>query len=213
MMEGMLKLIERLDGGRSALFARRIGLNKTTVHYWLKQGGVPTLAAHLRIASQTGVSLDALLLGVIDGTVANERGFPSLTELAPDYRKRASPRQHDIANIAAQMNDFAQAAVSIGVREAARRLKLHPRELYRLENEKARVIGAKWAELQRAHREQHRLEAVRAIETAVEDIFWRGKTPNLREVQQLVPREVLGGVRGVIAMIQEASAKTPSSRD
>lgn len=213
MMAGVRKLVEQLDGGKSALFARRIGLNKTTAHYWFKQGGVPTMAAHLRIASQTGVPLDALLLGATHGTVATERGFPSLRELAPDYTKRASPRQHDIANIAAQMNDFAQAAVSIGVREAARRLKLHPRELYRLESEKARVIGAKWAELQRAHREEHQLEAVRAIEAAVEEIFSRGKTPNLREVQQLVPREILGGVRGVIAMIQDASAKTTPSRD
>jgi hypothetical protein len=213
MVDGVLTLVERLDGGKSALFARRIGLNKTTVHYWLKQGGVPTLAAHLRIASQTGVSLDALLLGAIHGTVATERGFPSLPELVPNYRKRTSPRQLDIADIAAKMDDFAQAAVSIGVRGAARRLKLHPRELYRLENEKARFIGAKWAELQRARREQHRLEAVRAIEAAVENILSKGKTPNLREVQQLVPREILGGLRGVITMIQEASAKTPPSRD
>jgi hypothetical protein len=212
MMEGMLKLIERLDGGKSALFARRIGLNKTTVHYWLKQGGVPTLAAHLRIASQTGVSLDALLLGVIDGAVANERGFPSLTELAPDYRKRASPRQHDTADLAAQMNDFGQPDVAVSVREAARRLKLHGRQLYRLNNAKARVLGAKWLEDQRDRSEQHRLAAFRAIQAAVEDILSRGKAPNLREVQQLVPREVLGGVRGVVTMIQEAARKVADSR-
>ncbi|KVR40953.1 hypothetical protein WK17_21250 [Burkholderia multivorans] len=68
-------------------------------------------------------------------------------------------------------------------------------------------MGASWVERQRHRSEQHRLEATRAIEAAVENILSSGKAPNLREVQQLVPQEVLGGVRGVIAMIQEATLK------
>jgi hypothetical protein len=211
MIEGILKLVEQLDRGESARFARRIGLNKSSVHYWFKQGGVPTLAAHMRIASQTGVSLKELLLGAIGGTVATDRGSPSLAELYPAYKKRASPRQHHIANIQAQMDEAGPPDVAASVREAARRLKLHPRQLYRLENEKARVIGAKWREDQRDRSEQHRLAAFRAIQAAVEDILSRGKAPNLREVQQLVPREVLGGVRGVVTMIQEAARKVADS--
>jgi len=212
MIEGILKLVEQLDRGESARFARRIGLNKSSVHYWFKQGGVPTLAAHMRIASQTGVSLKELLLGAIGGTVATDRGSPSLAKLYPAYKKRASPRQHHIANIQAQMDEAGPPDVNASVREAARRLKLHPRQLYRLENEKARVIGAKWREDQRDRSEQHRLAAFRVIQAAVEDILSRGKAPNLREVQQLVPREVLGGVRGVVTMIQEAARKVADSR-
>jgi hypothetical protein len=212
MMEGVAKLIERFDGGESASFAWRIGLNKSTVHYWLKQGGIPTLAAHLRIASQTGVSVEALLTGCVDDEVRSLRGSPSLTELFPDYKKRASPCQHDTAGIDAQMGKIGQSVDPVSVREAARRLKIHPRQLYRIENEKARVIGAKWQEQQRHRSEQHRLEAVRAIEAAVEDILSSGKAPNLREVQQLVPREALGGVRGLFAMIQEAAQKIEDSK-
>ena len=211
MMEGILKLMKQLDGGMNARFARRIGANKSTVHWWLKQGGVPTLAAHLGIASQTGVSLLALLNGAIDDSIPILRESPSLAELFPDYRKRASPRQREGSDIKEQMDEMRQSDFAISVRETARRLNVHRRQLYRRDNEKAHIIGAKWQEEQRHRSEQHRLEAVRAIEAAVEDILSRGKAPNLREVQQLVPREVLGGVRGVFAMIQEATQKIEGS--
>ncbi|CAL8477061.1 TniQ family protein [Caballeronia sp. S22] len=210
--EGLRKLVDELDGGKSARFAQRIGANKSTVHWWLQQGGVPTLAAHLRIASQTGVSLVALLTGVIDDSIPILRAGPSLAELFPDYKKRASPHRRDSTDIDAKMDELRQSDVAVSVSEAARRMKVRRRQLYRVENEKSRVIAAKWTAHQRHCSEQHRLEAVRAIEAAVEDILSRGKAPNLREVQQLVPREVLGGVRGVFAMIQEASAKIEASR-
>ncbi|REG51060.1 TniQ protein [Paraburkholderia sp. BL6669N2] len=213
MTEVILKLIGQLDDGQSARFARRIGLNRSTVHYWLNQGGVPTLAAHLRIASQTGVSLEALLTGYDGGEASRLYESPSLAELFPDYRKRASPRQLDLGRIKAQMDDLSRPDVTVSVMEAARRLNMHPRELYRVENEKARTIGAKWRKDQRDRSEQHRLEAVRAIEAAVKDILSRGRAANLREVQQLVPREVLGSVRGVVAMIQEAARKIEGSKD
>jgi len=211
MMEGILKLVDELDDGMSSRFARRIGANKSTVHYWFKQGGVPTLAAHLRIASQTGVSLVALLTGSVDGEARCLCESPSLAELFPDYRKRASPSQRDGTDIKEQMDEVRQSDVAISVREAARRLNVHRRRLYNRDNEKAHIIGAKWREEQRHRSEQHRLEAVGAIAAAVEDILSRGKAPNLREVQQLVPREVLGGVRGVFAMIQEATQKIEGS--
>jgi hypothetical protein len=212
MMERILKLVKQLDGGMNARFARRIGANKSTVHWWLKQGGVPTLAAHLRIASQTGVSLLALLTGAIDDNASSLRESPSLAELFPDYRKRAPPHQRDGADIKEQMDEVRQSDVAISVGEAARQLEVHRRQLYRLDNAKAHIIGAKWLEQQRHRSEQHRLEAARAIEAAVTDILSSGKAPNLREVQQLVSREVLGGVRGLFAMIQKASAKTEESK-
>ncbi|WP_081063714.1 TniQ family protein [Burkholderia multivorans] len=207
MIERVRKLVEQLDDGKSARFARRIGLNRSTVHWWLQQGGVPTLAAHLRIASQTGVSLEELLVGATGNSIPSLRESPSLAELFPDCRKRSSPHRHDVAELEAKMDKLGQSAVSVSVRELARQLKIHPRQVYILENAKARAIGASWVERQRHRSEQHRLEATRAIEAAVENILSSGKAPNLREVQQLVPQEVLGGVRGVIAMIQEATLK------
>ncbi|SPB14784.1 TetR family transcriptional regulator [Caballeronia novacaledonica] len=212
MIAGILKLVEQLDGGMSARFARRIGLNKSTVHYWLKQGGVPTLAAHLRIASQTGVSLVALLTGAIGDSVVSLHESPSLAELVPDYKKRALPVHRDTAEIEAIMDKLRQSDVAISVSEAARRMKVRRRQLYRLEHEKTRRIGARWEEHQHACTEQHRREAARAIEVAVEEILSSGKAPNFREVQQMVPRNVLGAVRGVIAMIQEAKRKIEGSR-
>jgi len=211
MMERVRKLVDQLDDGMSARFARRIGSNKSTVHYWFKQG-VPTLAAHLRIASQTGVSLLALLTGCVDGEVPCLRETPSLAELFPDYRKRASPRQRDGAGIKEQMDKVRQSDIPISVREAARQLEVYRRQLYRIDNAKAGVIAAKWTAQQRGRSEVHRLEAGRAIEAAVEDILATGRAPNLREVQQLVPREVLGGVRGVFAMIQEGTRKIEESK-
>lgn len=53
VLDALQELVTRLDNGKGAVLARRVDLGKTTVHYWLKQGGTPALPAHPRIASQT----------------------------------------------------------------------------------------------------------------------------------------------------------------
>ncbi|NWK46544.1 hypothetical protein HWX30_19330 [Ralstonia pickettii] len=43
-----------------------------------------------------------------------------------------------------------------------------------------------------------------AIDAACQDIVSEGKAINLREIRKRVPQEVLGSVKGVITLLQEA---------
>lgn len=206
MTDGILKLVDKLDGGKYALFARRIGLNKSTVHYWLREGGAPTVEAHLRIASQTGVPLVALLTANIGHTDNHAAESLSLAELFPESKKRPSPRVLDHENIGAQLDALNESVEPVSVREAARRLKIHPRQLYLAQNEKTRALGARWKCHLSQRSEANRRRAGDAIAGAVKDLLAEGKSANLRQVQTRVTPEVLGSVRNVVGMIKEVKA-------
>jgi hypothetical protein len=208
IIEGFFSLVERLDDGNSALFARRIGLNRSTVHYWLKQGGVPTLAAHLRIASQTGLALPEVLTGAV-GTLSSTRSEQfELTKLFPEYKKRASPQARDLSYINSQLDALSRTHVSVSVKEAARRLNIHPRQLYQITNEKSRSMGARWKSENLRRGEQSRERVSQAIENAFFEIVAEGKAPNLRQLRRHIPKKILGSTRGVIDLLRRVKKRT-----
>jgi hypothetical protein len=61
--QGLERLVASLDNGNIPAFARRLGSPYETVKPWLSRNIRPTMAGHLRIASQTGVTLVELLTG------------------------------------------------------------------------------------------------------------------------------------------------------
>ncbi|WP_296651304.1 TniQ family protein [Paraburkholderia sp.] len=197
-------LITRLDHGKSAVFARRIGLSKTTVHHWLKEGGLPTLTAHLHIASQTGLALPRLLTGDLTGWSRDSVELGQLALLFPDRGKRATPRTHDWIRIRQDLSNMAHTPQIVSVLEAARQLDIDPRLLYQNANTETRVLAERWRQHMRDRSEHHREIATQAIETACHAIVSDGKGINLREVTQRISPEILGGVRKVIGLMQEA---------
>ncbi|WP_321845897.1 TniQ family protein [Paraburkholderia bannensis] len=206
MIEGLVSIIARLDHGMPTLFARRIGLNKTTVHYWLKEGGTPGMPALLRIAAHAGVALPALLTGdVTDAHLAATNSLES--ELIPPKRKRAPARAIDAEKISAQLDRLISTGRGLSVSEAARQLNVHPRQLYDIANDRAKKIGEAWRRerKERAHRNRERAAAL--IEAAVLDILAEGKGPTLRELRSRIPKEVLGSVREIFVLLEEAKAK------
>ncbi|MCS3395322.1 TniQ family protein [Burkholderia thailandensis] len=106
MLDAIQTLVTRLDNGKGALFARRVGLSKTTVHYWLKQAGAPALPAHLRIASQTGLALPQLLTGDLIDWAPCSAEVHQLALLFPDETKRAAARAIDWDSVRAERNDL-----------------------------------------------------------------------------------------------------------
>ncbi|WP_396331123.1 TniQ family protein [Burkholderia anthina] len=205
------ELVTRLDTGKNALFARRIGLSKVTVHYWLKESCVPNLPGHLRIASQTGLALPKLLTGDLSDWPSAEAEIHSLRSLFPDHKKRAAPRILDWERVRAELTALSQLPVAISVEEAARRLGIAKSQLYQNANRETRIL----AECARHGRQRHsaqRQETARTIiETACRDIVADGKGLNLRELKGRVPNEILGSFRGVIGLLQETKSKSGES--
>ena len=63
LIDAVRHIIEEMDGGQSTRFAKRVGVSKATVHYWLQNDKTPALEASLSVASQSGISLTKLLTG------------------------------------------------------------------------------------------------------------------------------------------------------
>ena len=205
-------LVEQLDGGKSALFARRIGLGKATVHNWLKDGGIPSLDAHVRIASQTGVSLLQLLTGDLESWTI-PLGFEpiQLTLLFPNSAKRDRPRTLDWEEVRASLVAMSKLPTPISLSEAARRLDIDPRMLYLQANKEARILGERWTQYLQRRAEKNTEQARQAIEAASLEIQAEGKAVNWREVEARVPKEILGSVRKVFDLIAEAKDKLGAS--
>ena len=203
MLDAIQALVTRLDNGKGAVFARRLGLSKTTVHYWLKEGGAPALPAHLRIASQTGLSLPQLLTGNLTGWNPGTAEVHQLALLFPDETKRAAARSIDWDKIREELHAFSRLPSIVSVSEAARRLDVDPRSLYQHANKEARVLAERWTQYMKRRKEHSVVNARIVIEAACRDILADGKAINLRELHCRVPREVLGSIRGVIDVLQE----------
>ncbi|MFL9887356.1 TniQ family protein [Paraburkholderia agricolaris] len=206
-IKGLFNLVICLDDGKNAVFARRIGLNRSTVHYWLKEGGIPTIAAHLRIASQTGLSLPSLLTGKTAAAQSAPIPPTQLTTLFPGHRKRVSPRSLDVGQINDQLEAFILSGASLSVGEAARRLNVHPRQLYEFANRNARIMGQTWKRQQRSRGEENRKRAAGFIEAALLEIVAEGKGASLRELRRRIPKDVLGSVRDIFTLLEEVKVK------
>ncbi|WP_175789892.1 TniQ family protein [Burkholderia ambifaria] len=211
MRDTIHQLVVRLDNGKSALFARRIGLNKVTVHYWLKKDYLPNLPGHLRIASQTGLALPKLLTGELSNWPSTTAEIHPLALLFPDHKRRASPRVLDWDNVRAELTALSQLPVPISVMEASQRLGIAKRQLYDNANGEARILAERWRQHMQQRSAQSRETARAAIEAACRDIVAGGKAAHLRELKGRVPKEVLGSFRGVIGLLKETKNRSVES--
>ncbi|HEM8496092.1 TPA: TniQ family protein [Burkholderia multivorans] len=200
-------LVMHLDGGRNAIFAGRIGVNKSTAHYWLRKGGTPTLSALLRIALHAGIDLPKLLTGDLTGwsvsCIETRRCALSL----PERKRRKSPLVNRSELLRAHLVALNESKEPISVREAARRLDVHPRQLYQSANDETRTIGERWKNIQRYRAERNREIAREAIQAAYFKIQAEGKCVNLRELRNHVPNAILGSVRDIFALIEEVEER------
>jgi hypothetical protein len=210
MLDSIRELVQRLDDGKSARFARRIGLSKNSVHYWLAEGGTPGLLALLRIASQSGLTLPKLLAGDLAGWVPASADIHDLNSLFPEAKKRASPERRDWDKIRAQVAALNESSAVVSVREAARDLNVNVRQLYIHANEEARALAVRWNEHRQRLSEESRRKTRKVIERIYPEIAAKGKAVNLREVIAHVPKEDLVGVRDVFSVLQEIKERSNS---
>lgn len=206
-------LILKLDGGRYAAFARRLGLAKSTVHHWLHQGGLPSLEAWLAITRHAGWPLARLLQGDLEGWTPPARDEQLLLHLDTEpVKPRAKPRQHDWDAIRQSLSAMLREPEAISVAEAGRRLGLDDRHLYLRANDLARALGQRWKKHLAENQSRRKAEAVAHIRRAILELQENGQGVSWREIQTRVPLEILNGVEGVFDLIAESRNEAgPSS--
>lgn len=195
-------IVARMDGGKSAVFARRIGLSKTTVHHWLKDGGTPALSASLQIAVHAGLALPTLLTGSLVGWVPPEVNCQLALDLRGELSgKRAAPRVLDWDAIKKELLRFMSLPVPISVAEAGRQLGIDDRHLYLRANQETRALGERWKRHQSLQKRQVLAEAMPHLIAACRDISMAGKAVSLREVERRVPASILGRIESLFDVL------------
>lgn len=196
-------LVTRLDHGKSAVFARRIGLGKATVHNWLRTGGIPMLGASLRMALHAGLSLPTFLAGDLDGWEPPQASVQMDLGLVVSGAQRETPRELDWDLLRAQLVEFASLLTPISLAEAARRLEVDTRHLYLQANKEARILGERWRLYVKRRGEATRAKARQCIENACRALIAEGRAITLREVEERVPHDILATVERLFDMLQD----------
>lgn len=207
LIDAITLLITELDHGQSAVFARRIGVAKSTVHYWLKGEGTPTLGASLKIAAHSGASLTQLLTGDLSEW---KRPIPeqqlALTLPDPTPRARAVQRELDWAQLEGQLREFLLLPTPISVLEAGRRLNVEARQLYLRANTTTRKLGERWKAYLRRRQEEHVVEAWPHLEKACIDIWAEGKSVTRREICARVPPPLLAPLNNLLGILKDVQS-------
>ncbi|HDR9757505.1 TPA: TniQ family protein [Burkholderia cepacia] len=210
LFDGIRTLIKQLDFGESGAFARRIGLNKVTVHYWIKKRSTPTLAGHLRVVSHTGLELHKLLTGdLANWSYHCENVHPSSIRL-PRKRRRRTPKDLDWDKIRSDLLVLCQSPVPISVAEAARRLDLDPSQIRRSANQEAKIISSRWKDHMRSRGRASRAIVSDAIVKACFELAGEGKTISLRNVLRQLPPDISGRIHDNFSLVKEVRAKIQS---
>ncbi len=213
--QGLLNAIQfitsAMDGGRSARFARRVGLAKSTVHHWVQSEGTPTLEMSMQVASQSGMNLTELLCGDTHSWKAPSDGQQlTLKLLLPPAKRRGSPREIDWADVELQLQRFLQHPTPISVLEAARELDVEARQLYLHANQTTRQVGKRW-EAYRKRRGQANLEqAMPILEAVGRELVLNGRAVTRREIEARVPPEVLSTVPRLFDVLRDVQVRLES---
>lgn len=207
LMAAIAYIITKMDGGQSAVFARRIGVGKSTVHHWLKGPGTPKLDVSLKMAAQCGISLEKLLQGnITDWQQPMPAQQLALNLNTPFREMRALPRELDWSDIEKQLESFLILPVPITVLESANRLNVEARQLYLRANRTTRMLGARWLAFSRRRQEANIVKALPVLDRACRDIMAQGRAVTKREILQRVPAEVLSTVPRLLDVLKYVQA-------
>ncbi len=149
-------VIERMAAGRVSSFARKLGLSKSGVWHWVRNGGLPTLPAWLAICLHGGIGLDKLFAGEVDDWVLPIEPVQLPIPLLESPRKGIKSRVLDWQGIRAQLREMLDEPQPITLGEACRRVGVDYKHLYLQANVEARAIADRFRRAQSSKR--HDLE-------------------------------------------------------
>lgn len=185
--QGVERLIGDMDGGVAAHFAKRLGVRKSTVHYWRTSRTPLTLDAFVRIAMHCGVSLASLL----QGELTDWRPPPATRQLAllldyPSSNQHRPKRQHDWNAIRQQLRDELNKPEPRSVTEIAKALDIDVRHLYIQATTEARALGEHYVQClhQRALKAQASLHE--ELQRACQALHDNGEGITVEQVAPLV---------------------------
>lgn len=200
-------IIERMEAGNVAAFAKRLGLSKTGVWHWVQKGGLPSLPAWLKIALNGGIGLDRLFAGELVAWEPPTASVQLSLQLPASSRQGVQSRKLDWSAIRVQLRAMLEEENPITLVEASQRTGVECKQLYLRATTEARAIVDRYRRNQAAKRItlESRLQA--QVGQLIQDRRDEGYSGiSAREVWQEVDAD-LRSVRHSYRVISTAVAK------
>jgi len=204
MHESLEFLIEKMDFGVAAHFAKRIGIGKPCLHGWRKNRSAITLEGALQVSSFTGLDLASFFEGQVQKWVKPQvlEQLP-LDLLHPARLAARCPRVHDWPVIRLKLQGYLKTIVPLSVTQIGLELDIDDRLLYLHANDLAREL----AQRQMAYRERRfKVEIAQATETVRQACLILssqsiGISPAALET--LVPRQTMNVIPNLYTVLTE----------
>ncbi len=205
--ESIDRLIGELNGGMAAQFARRLGVRKSTVHYWKHSRTALTLDAAMRIAIHCNTGLPALLQGNLSQWTA-----PSTLRqlcLRLHYPQTASHRnrqQRDWPAIRQHLQQELTRPIPRSVSDIAGELDIDDRHLYIQATEEARQLGERYLRYRREQMHDKQAKLHLQLKQACEHIQQNGDGISMERMSELVERKMLNRVQNLYSVLSDLAA-------
>lgn len=213
VQQTLVELISRLSDGNSSAFGKRIGVAKSTVHYWVHGKTALTLETALRIAAATGLSLEKLLMADMSGWVAPTEVCQLDLDLEFGSRQRTAVSRHiDWAEVREQLQRFSKELIPISLAEASRRMQIETNYLYLHANQEARILSARWQEYAKRQTAIRYKQARDSVVRICKQLMSEGKCPHMRDVRSMLTKEELASITSLIDLISDVTEELRSDK-
>ena len=179
--------VTKFAEGKSARFARLIGVGASSMHGWIHRDHIPCFSQILRIAEVHGCSIADVLCGNSDAVTRNplvlnsERGHGIRTGST-----RSPRRDLDWGTVAVRLNEMILDGHPITIVEAGRRLGIRPDLLRQRRPSECSIISFRWKEWRAANAKVRQAELEEIIHETARGLVEQGIRPTWRRVADAV---------------------------
>lgn len=207
------QVIETMCNGQYTQLAKQVGIAKATLHTWLRESRTPQVDISLRIAQFAQMELADLLMGNMHGWNSPEANAQLALPMAypprPQWNRRT--HTHDWEGIERKLQTILLQPMPVSLVHAASVVQIPPRMLYMHCNTTARKIAHRWLAYLKRRKHSHVVAAWPYLESASRQLLDQGISPNMREIEKLVPADTLNRVCNCWDVLREVRAHIESS--
>jgi len=204
LADTLREVVTRMSGGNVARFAKRIGLSKSGVWYWVNRGGLPTIHAWLAISLNGGIPLYKLMQGDLDGWVPPIEPPQLLLALPPSARKGITSRVLDWVGITAELRSFLEDETPITLVEACVRVGVDAKHIYLRANPEARAIAARYRQYELQKKALQETQLRRILEDVLSQRLAQGyEGLSARDIREHLAGTEMANVRNTFVLIKQ----------
>lgn len=200
--QGIERLIGDMDGGVAAHFARRLGVRKSTVHYWRTSRTPLTLNVLVRIATHCSISLANLLQGKLKGWHPSSAIQQLVLKLDyPTTKQHRPKRQHDWNAIRQHLQNELNEAEPRSVTAIAKTLGIDVRHLYIQATAEARALGERYVQHLRQRALKNQVVLHEELQQACQTLRDNDEGITVAQVANLVAPKTLNSTRHLYTVL------------